>query len=413
MKTELFKIKICMCPLLILCAIGCVTPSPVNETKQSIPEHYEIWTSKEYKAGIGPVNITDKFVIGDGNKVYVIAKFMDLVANSKYKFKFEWYSPNGKMYGSKSVIQKVSGSNWLTGNYLKLDRKYQESYTPGLWSVKVYANDMYIDENKFFIAHDSSELKKIVGLEEKRESKKIEKPKLTQTVSDYWAVAIGISEYKYSGQNGLENLIFADDDAKAFVSLLYDLGWSKSHIKLLVNEEATKKGIEAELKALSKCSADDVVVISFSGHGSENHELVTYDYNSRDIEHTAISLETLKQWFEQIPAQTLVLILDCCFSGGMGAKVLKVDIKPRMAKSTATLIDQLSGNGRIILTASGPDEPAWESQKTGHGLLTHFLIEALQGVEEVQSAGKISIYKLLEYVSKRVRTCLESSKAKS
>jgi len=178
--------------------------------------------------------------------------------------------------------------------------------------------------------------------------------------------------------------------------------------KLLANAEATQKNIETELEELTKCHADDVVVISFSGHGSENHELVPHDYNLRDIERTSISLEILQQWFEQIPAQTLVLILDCCFSGGMGAKVLQVDLKPRMGKSTATLIDQLSGNGRIILTASGPDEPAWESQKTGHGLLTHFLIEALQGVEEVRSAGKISIYKLLEYVSKKVVDAADS-----
>ena len=214
---------------------------------------------------------------------------------------------------------------------------------------------------------------------------------------------IGIDRYLSSEARWLNCAV---RDAKVLHALFADtLG---GETKLLANEEATKEGIEAELEALSKCSTDDVVVISFSGHGSENHELVPHDYNLRDIEHTAISLETLQQWFEQIPAQTLVLILDCCFSGGMGAKVLKVDIKPRMAKSTATLIDQLSGNGRIILTASGPDEPAWESQKTGHGLLTHFLIEALQVAEEVRSSGKISIYKLLEYVSKRVIDAADS-----
>uniref|UniRef100_UPI004055B795 DEAD/DEAH box helicase n=1 Tax=Candidatus Electrothrix sp. TaxID=2170559 RepID=UPI004055B795 len=208
---------------------------------------------------------------------------------------------------------------------------------------------------------------------------------------------IGVDRYLSSEVSWLNCAV---KDAKMLHALFTDTLGGKT--KLLANNEATKVNIETELEELTKCRANDVVVISFSGHGSENHELVPHDYDSKNIEHTAISLETLKQWFEQIPAQTLVLILDCCFSGGMGAKVLKVDIKPRMAKSTANLIDQLSGNGRIILTASGPDQPAWESQKTGHGLLTNFLIEALQGVKEVRSAGKISIYKLLEYVSKKV-----------
>lgn len=56
----------------------------------------------------------------------------------------------------------------------------------------------------------------------------------------------------------------------------------------------------------------------------------------------------------------------------------------------------------MILTASAASEEAWENQKIGHGLLTNFLLEALQGAEEVRQSGKISIYKLLEYVSSRV-----------
>jgi len=214
---------------------------------------------------------------------------------------------------------------------------------------------------------------------------------------------IGIDRYVSKDASWLNCAV---RDAKALHALFSDtLG---GDTKLLSNESATKKGIEEELETLLKCNSDDAVVISFSGHGSETHELVPHDYNSIDVKNTAISLEALQEWFEKIPAQTLILILDCCFSGGMGAKVLKVDLQPKIAKSTTTLLDQLSGNGRIILTASGPGEPAWESQKTGHGLLTHFLIQALQGTEEVLSSGKISIFKLLEYVSKKVIDAADS-----
>ena len=66
-------------------------------------------------------------------------------------------------------------------------------------------------------------------------------------------------------------------DAKALHALFTDtLG---GDTKLLSNEAATKKGIEEELEVLSKCNANDAVVISFSGHGSETHELVPYNYN--------------------------------------------------------------------------------------------------------------------------------------
>lgn len=189
-------------------------------------------------------------------------------------------------------------------------------------------------------------------------------------------------------------------DAKALHAIFTDTLGGKT--KLLINSAATKNGIEQELETMTECSSNDIVVITFSGHGSQAHQLIPHDYNSEDIDNTAISLKSLQEWFEKIPAKTLVLILDCCFSGGMGAKVLKTDLNQKKLVPIDTIQDYLSGEGRIILTASGINEPAWENQKLGHGLLTYFLIEALLGAEEVRSAKKISILKLLERVSSKV-----------
>ena len=98
---------------------GCVTPGKVTKTQPKKIEHYEIFFCENYnKDRGGPINISKKFIKGDGKKVYVIAKLMDLVPKSKYKFKYEWYKPNGKMEGAKIVIQHVKGINWYTGNWL-------------------------------------------------------------------------------------------------------------------------------------------------------------------------------------------------------------------------------------------------------------------------------------------------------
>jgi hypothetical protein len=86
----------------------------------------------------------------------------------------------------------------------------------------------------------------------------------------------------------------------------------------------------------------------------------------------------------------------------MGAKVLQVESKPRALHSEAILLEQLAGDGRLILTASTADQPAWENPRLGHGLLTYYLLQALQGAEEVRSAGKVAVYRLLEYVTQRV-----------
>jgi helicase len=210
-------------------------------------------------------------------------------------------------------------------------------------------------------------------------------------------VFIGINRYRSVDINELR---YAERDARALHALFTDtLGAGAG---LLVGEQATRAAIEEQFSLLREVGPDDFVVIGFSGHGSETHELVTYDADIGDLAATCIPLDLLTDWFKRIPSRQLLCVLDCCFSGAMGAKVLQVESKPRSLLSEAALLDQLAGDGRLILTASTAKQPAWENPKIGHGLLTHFLLEALQGAEEVRKAGKVSVYRLLEYVTNRV-----------
>jgi helicase len=116
----------------------------------------------------------------------------------------------------------------------------------------------------------------------------------------------------------VSELRFAERDATALHALFTDtLG---GHTELLTGPAVTKDSITARFRALAACDADDIVVIAFSGHGSETHELVTYNASIEDLPGTCIALSDLTEWFSAIPARQLVCILDCCFSGAMGAK---------------------------------------------------------------------------------------------
>jgi helicase len=171
---------------------------------------------------------------------------------------------------------------------------------------------------------------------------------------------------------------------------------------LLTDDKATRAAIEAWFKTMESCDPDDVVVITFSGHGSTTHELMTYDAEPRELANTAIPLAVLAEWFSRIPARRLLCILDCCFSGEMGAKVFVAEATPRLSESGESLLDHISGRGRLVLTAATATQRAWEVGRYRHGLLTYHLIQALQGAEEVVDAGKVQVYRLLEYVSRRV-----------
>lgn len=178
--------------------------------------------------------------------------------------------------------------------------------------------------------------------------------------------------------------------------------------RLLTDEDATRAAVEAEFRALAACGPDDVVVVAFSGHGTTTHELLTYDASPADLTNSAVPLATLAEWFSLIPARHVVCVLDCCFSGGMGAKVFIADVLPRSSDSAEALLQQISGTGRLVLTAAAANQEAWETVRHRHGLLTYHLIQAIQGAEEVVDAGKIPIYRLLEYVSRRVTSEAET-----
>jgi helicase len=213
----------------------------------------------------------------------------------------------------------------------------------------------------------------------------------------FHGVFIGVDRYISPHINWLS---CARRDAIALEALFSDtLGGTTT---LLADKDATRTGIEAAFQRLADCDSDDVVVISFSGHGSETHELVTYDADPDDLPRTAIPLDELAAWFKRIPAKRLILLLDCCFSGGMGAKVLQVQAVPRSLQSVEGRLAQMSGEGRLILTASAATEPAWENTRTGHGYFTHFLLEALQGAEDVVEAGRLPVFRVLEFVTRRV-----------
>jgi replicative superfamily II helicase len=201
----------------------------------------------------------------------------------------------------------------------------------------------------------------------------------------------------------IDFLASAVRDATALHALFTDnLG---TDCRLITDEDATTARLRSELENLQTASsADDVVVIAFSGHGSSTHEIVTYDSDLDNLPGTALPLDELTTLVSAIPARHLLVVLDCCFSGGAGAKVLNAPLRPRgAAQSGDALLRLMAGSGRLILTASTADQPAYEDVRLGHGLLTYHLLQALLGPGEVAHDGQISLLALLRYVTQQVK----------
>lgn len=219
----------------------------------------------------------------------------------------------------------------------------------------------------------------------------------------FYGLFIGVDRYASSR---ISWLTCAVRDAEALRALFLDnFG---GNCELLTDQYATRFAIDGAFQRLSEVKPEDTVVIYYSGHGSDTHEIVTYDADIDRLSDTAIPLKDLLEWFKKIPSKKLFFILDCCFSGGIGAKCLHVENRPRDIPSAEDALDKLSGEGRIIITAASANQLAWESSRFGHGFLTHHLIEGLKGAEEVLDSGRIAFYKLMEYLSSHVTAAAAS-----
>ena len=211
------------------------------------------------------------------------------------------------------------------------------------------------------------------------------------------ALCIGIDDYP----SPINRLSCCVADATALGSLLLDT--HGGGVKILANANATLASIRHELTELAASDEDDLVIVSFSGHGTPDHALVPFDADVGDIAGSCMSLDELAEHIDRIPSKNLVAFLDCCFSGGFGgARVFAPTAKREMTEDRSTLQTMVRGRGRVVLTASGPAEPALETAAFGHGLLSYYLIDGLQGAESLASSGLIDVMRLLRWTVAKV-----------
>jgi helicase len=170
----------------------------------------------------------------------------------------------------------------------------------------------------------------------------------------------------------IPDLVGATRDAVALHALFGD-SISEGKSTLLVDRDATVANIRDALRStLDSATELDIVIFSFSGHGSHDHRLAAYDTALADLANTSIGMDELANAFRTTKAKSVLCILDCCFSGGAPAKVLEKSPIPR---DVSIGFEALIGDGRILLTASGIDQPAYEIPTTRHGILTKALLD--------------------------------------
>jgi hypothetical protein len=217
-----------------------------------------------------------------------------------------------------------------------------------------------------------------------------------------FALCIGIDDYPRPDArlNGCVN------DARAWAKALNRLGFE---VRTLVNEQATRAGIVAEVTAmLAARQAGDTMVLQYSGHGTrlpdvdgdeddaEDEAMCAYDF---DDGHFVID-DDLRALFARVPkGVSLTCFFDCCHSGtitrvaqqrrrrvqgvrGAAPKKRSLRATPamieahrsfRQALGTQPLVEAMGDMAEVVFTACRADQVAYESD--GQGDFTRIALE--------------------------------------
>ncbi|MCB0469758.1 MAG: caspase family protein, partial [Flavobacteriaceae bacterium] len=128
-------------------------------------------------------------------------------------------------------------------------------------------------------------------------------------------VGIGVSKYVNSSMD----LRYADKDVRSIAEYLGTKFENRITIDTLTNGQVTKENIANLKLKLMNTNINDIVIVSFSGHGlvddDFNFYFATHDINFDNPEARGLSYEAMQDLLSGIPARRKLLLLDACHSG--------------------------------------------------------------------------------------------------
>ncbi|NMG11268.1 caspase family protein [Brasilonema sp. UFV-L1] len=230
-------------------------------------------------------------------------------------------------------------------------------------------------------------------------------------ISSAHALVVGIANYQKI--KGLPETVLKD--ARDIYELLINpqhCGYLPDNVQLLLDTEATQTALlQALAKLAERSNQNSTVFIYISSHGGQLKSgsyageyllPVDTDFTSEALlAQTAISGTQFTEALRAIPSQKLVVVFDCCHSGGIGQPkdADAAEIKAGLSESYYDVLKQ--GRGRVILASSRSTEQSYILPDAANSLFTQHLLDGLKG-EVIAPGGVIRILDLFSYLQPKV-----------
>ncbi|MDC7233049.1 MAG: SUMF1/EgtB/PvdO family nonheme iron enzyme [Spirochaetales bacterium] len=211
-----------------------------------------------------------------------------------------------------------------------------------------------------------------------------------------YAVCIGINQYEHSV---IQNLNNARNDALALGRIFENEG-QFDQVFIMTddidprsdsqNNYPRLRNIEGRLDYLKDfINPEDLVVVSFSGHGISNEEgegyLIVADSDVNDIYNTSFPISRLVDWVDELKVEKSLFLIDAC------RETISSQASRSLTRNTLTSQRYTGSKLGAIFYSTKTGWLSYEDQESDYGVFTRFLLEGLKGKADYQYGDSDSI----------------------
>ena len=222
-----------------------------------------------------------------------------------------------------------------------------------------------------------------------------------------WALLVGVDDYV-----GFIDLRYCGRDARALADSLRHGGFADENLVVLhdsakdIRYRPFKANVEKELDILlSLAGPDDLVIVSFSGHGMHidgKSYLCPNEADDARPTETMIAVDDVYKKFDKCPAAMKLLLVDACRNDPRPAGRKSATGEADRSKLAAAF--ERPPEGIVVLASCAPGQISWEDEGLQHGVFMHHVLRGLAGEADGNKNGRITLNELYDFTSNGTKT---------